>query len=357
MYRRKINAIRRKNSAGVGMKWIASLALAMTVVSTSIHAAMPEMPPMPVEVFTVQKQVWQPELKATGTLVANRGAILRAEITGRVTKILFSPGQSVKEADPLVQLNPDILQANLDSAKAQLALSELNYQRMVTLSKKNVIAKAELDKSEATLKSDKANVERAQAQFNQALIRAPFAGRAGLNIVNVGEYVAPGQDLVSVQALDPIRADFSVPETYAGKVVVGQTVHVVTALYPGQFFTGKLTEIDSLLSTKTRTLAVRAYIPNQDHKLLPGAFVDITLLFGDKQDVLFVPQTAIIFDAAGNYVYKVVDKKAVKTMVKLDARAGDRVIVKEGLKAGDVIVTSGQNKLHDGSAVVMATKK
>ncbi|MFU8797141.1 MAG: efflux RND transporter periplasmic adaptor subunit [Gammaproteobacteria bacterium] len=321
------------------------------------QAGMPSMPPAPVEVFTVEQQSWQPELKATGTLTASRGVMLRAEITGRITKILFTPGQLVDAGVPLVQLNPAILQAQLDSAKAQLTLSELNHQRMMVLFKKNTIAKADLDKSEATLKSDQAQVNRMQAYLDQTLIKAPFEGRAGLNLVHLGDYVAAGQDLVSLQDLDPIRADFSVPEAYAGKIAVGQTVQVKTALYPGQIFTGKLAEIDSVISSTTRTLAVRAHIPNKEHKLLPGAFVDIALFWGEKQNVFFVPQTAIVFDATGNYVYKIIDKKAVKTIIKLDVRNGDRVMVKEGLKIGDSIITSGQNKLHDGTAVVLEAKK
>jgi membrane fusion protein, multidrug efflux system len=255
------------------------------------------------------------------------------------------------------------LQAQLNSAKAQQALSQANNERMLALFKRNTIAKADLDKSQATLKGDTANVANMQAKLDQALIKAPFEGRIGLNLVNLGDYVAPGQDLVSLQDIDPIRVDFSVPEKYAGKVAVGQTIQVMTALYPGQFFTGKLAAIDSFISSTTRTLAVRAHIPNQDHKLLPGAFVDVKLFFGDKQDVLLVPQTAIVFDASGNYVYKVIDNKAVKAIVKLDTRLGERVVIKEGLKLGDIVIIAGQVKLYDGAPVevkkteVKTTKK
>jgi membrane fusion protein (multidrug efflux system) len=341
------------------MKKILVTAVLLSIFSISAHAFdMSKMPPTPVEVATVQKQAWQPELHATGTLVANRGVMLRTEITGRITKVLFTPGQLVKPDAPLIQLNPDILQAQFDSAKAQQTLSQAHNDRMLALYKRNTISKADLDKSQATLKSDTANVAHMQARLDQALIKAPFEGRVGLNLVHPGDYVASGQELVSIQAIDPIRADFSVPETYAGKVVVGQMVQVTTALYSGKFFTGKLAEIDSLLSSKTRTLAVRAHIPNADHKLLPGAFVDVKLFLGEKQDVLTVPQTAVVFDASGNYVYKLLDKKAIKTPVKLDTRLGERVIIKEGLKVGDIVIIAGQVKLHDGSSVdVKAAKK
>lgn len=339
------------------MKYVTLFFALCLHVSIAQAAGMPGgMPPMPVEVTTIKLEPWQQHITATGTLVAIRGVILKPEISGRVTKILFTPGQLVKEGDPLVQLNPDILKAQLDSAKAQLALSQVTHERMQSLYKKNTVAKAEVDKSLANFEMDKAKVADAQAKLDQALIRAPFAGRIGLDYVHLGEYVSPGKDLVSLQSMDPMRVDFTVPEVSIGQIALGQTVIVRTSLYPKESFNGKLYEMDSKINPSTRTLAVRASVANPDQKLLPGAFVSVELYLGPKQDVIMIPQAAIVYAESGNYVYKIENNKAIKTIVRLGTRMGDRIVITQGLKVGDLVVYAGQVKLGDGAPAVIVQK-
>lgn len=312
-----------------------------------------EMPPVVVEAVQAISKPWQQRISATGTLVANQGIIIKSEIEGRVTNIYFTPGASIEARAPLIQLNSDILKAKLAAATAQYQLSESNYTRGLEIFKKRVIAKAELDKLLATRNSDKARMEMEQATLNQSLIRAPFSGRIGLNLVNEGDYVRAGQELVNLQALDPMRVDFSIPEVSIGKIAVGQSAIIYSRAYPNQPFTGRVSAIDTMENPNTRSVAARASVPNKEQRLLPGGFVEVELLVGSHANVIMLPQTAIVEAETGHYVYKVVEKKAVKTPVKLGDRTKSDVVIVQGVNPGDVIVTAGQMKLQDGASVLI----
>lgn len=341
-----------------GLLLIATLPLLMTACSKKNSGAA-EIPPTIVGAVPVKTQLWGDEIKATGTLSAHQGVILKSEVAGRVDAIYFDSGQNVKAGANLIQFNSNIIKSELEYNKAQLVLARNNEARTQELFKKHVVTKANLDTAIANFESAKAQVAKSQAQLDQTLIRAPFEGRVGIRLVKIGDYVQPGREIVSLQNYDPMHIDFTVPEIYAGKIAVGNTVSLMqNATTPNETITtGKIQAIDSAIDRTTRSIKVRAEVKNPDYKLIPGGFVEVTVAIGQKTPVLTIPQVAIVYDASGNYVYKIVDKKASKTMVKLGQRINDDIIVTKGLTTQDIVITSGQQKLGDGVPVMVEPKK
>lgn len=312
-----------------------------------------QLPPAVVNMTAVTATQWQNSIEATGSLSAFNGIMVKAEIDGRITKILFKSGQFAKNGQPLIQIYPDIIRAELQQAQAQLNLNELDYQRALKLYQKHFVSSSDLDKARATMTSSQAQVNQFKAQLSQTLIRAPFDGKLGLRQVSLGDYVTAGTGIVNLEALDPIRVDFSVPEIYVSQLKVGQSVSVRSRSFPTETFKGKIYAINSVIDPNTRSLDVRASIPNNQHKLLPGAFVEVTPMLGNPQSVLVVPQTAIVYSADENFVYKVINQKAVKTKVTLGLKLDDNlIIITSGLKTGDQVVSGGQVKIQDGASVM-----
>jgi membrane fusion protein, multidrug efflux system len=317
----------------------------------------PQIPPAIVEAVKVKPVFHQEQIAATGSLVAIPGIIVKPEISGRITKIYFKSGDDVLAGAPLIEINTDVINAQLGEAQAMLKLARLQFRRYSELYKTHDISKAEFDKAQAEHNSLQAKAEQIQAQLRQAKIVAPFAGKLGLSQVSVGDYVNAGQSIVNLQNLDPLKVDFSIPEVYLSKVSVEQTISLHTDAYPKETFLGKVEAIESLINQNNRTLNIRASIPNKDKKLLPGMFVATTLQFGEKYQLIKIPQPAVVYSAEGNYVFKVVNGKAQKTAVELGERDSDDIIIKSGIKPNDVIVTTGQLKVHDGAPVIIAKDK
>ncbi len=311
------------------------------------------MPPAVVSAATVVSVPWQHQIQATGSLAAFEGIVLKPEIAGRITKIFFNSGQDVKQGDPLIQLNPNILQAQVEQDKANLALAQRQYQRYNDLLKEHAVAKADYDTAATTMNADQAMVNQANALLKQTTISAPFSGRLGLRQVSIGDFVSPGQTLVNLQALDPIVVNFSLPEAYLSQVAVGNTVIIRSDAFPNQTFTGKIYAFDSMIDPSTRTLAIRASVANPDKKLLPGGYVQVDVLFGKSQNVIKIPQTALVSDISGTYVYRVINGKAVKTPVVVAARENQNAIIQSGINAGDQVITDGQIKINQNDAPVM----
>lgn len=316
-----------------------------------------QMPPTGVTVATAKTQQWQQQIHAIGTLLANQGILVKSEIAGRITKIYFKPGQAVKAGTPLVQINPDILRAEVNYAKAQLKLSSSQYKRYKKLYSEKAVSKEIFDEKSSDYKSDEAQLAKAEAELAQTTIKAPFSGKLGIDLIDLGDYVQAGTPIVQLQDLSSLRVNFTVPGKMLGKLKIGQSVEVQTASYPNETFTGKVYAFDSTIDPNTRNLSIRVRIPNPKQKLLPGAFVNVTLFVGKKQNVVTVPQTAIVYNVSGDYVYTVVDNKAIKTDVDLGERYQDEVAIKKGLKADDVVVTAGQIKLKNEAPVVIVENK
>lgn len=310
------------------------------------------MPPAVVSTAPVKMEAWQTAITAIGTLNANQSVNITPEVDGRITGIYFRSGDYVKAGTPLVQLYPNTLQANLAAAQAKALLSSANYMRAKELFKKHVFAQADLDNALSAYKSDAANVASSQAQLDQTLIRAPFSGRLGLRMVDLGDYVHAGDAISTLNAIDPLRVDFRIPEVYLSQITPGETILIHYSAYPNQVFQGQVYTTDSQIDANTRSLGVRAILPNKNQKLLPGAFVDVTVEAGAAQELITIPETAINLDEQGSYVFRVVAQKAVKTRVTVGQHRNGEAAILSGLNNKDIIITVGGFKVNDGDPVM-----
>lgn len=316
-------------------------------------------PPQTVSTTVASTQQWQPQLKAIGTLRAVRGADLSAQVGGIVSAIHFDSGADVQAGALLVELSDADDQAKLDALKAQAQLAQITYDRDQRQLQAQAVSKQQVDSDAATLKSDLAQVAQQQATLDYKAIRAPFAGRVGIRQVDIGQYLAPGTAIATLQALDPIFVDFTLPQQALAQIAVGQKVNVEVDTYPGQDFPGTIAAINSKVDTATRNVQVRASIGNPDHRLLPGMFATVLIDIGTPQSYVTLPQTAVAYNPYGSTVYLVDDKgKAANGQDQLVARQifvttgdtrGDQIAVLKGVKAGDTVVTAGQIKLRNGS--------
>lgn len=327
--------------------------LSSVVLSSSVIAAPPAMtmPPKPVQVVQIKAETIQAHINAIGTLVAQKGISIRPEMPGRVTEIFFKSGQHVEKGQKLIQLNPDIFAAAVKVAESNLKLTRVEFKRSSDLYKRNAVAKADYDRALAKLETAQGDLDRAQAQLAQTTLVAPFSGVLGLRKVSVGDYVTVGQQLVNLQTVDPMMVDFSLPERYIGQLQVGQRFSLKTDTQPVVALSGNVTAFESLVDVTTRTILVRGEVPNREGKLIPGAYTDVDLFLGQKQVAVMVPKIAVMYSKQGNYVYRVINGKAVQTPVTVSDTLDKTMVISNGLKAGDVVITSGQVNVQDGIAV------
>lgn len=318
-----------------------------------LHGSKPARPPVVVGATSVVLQPWQETIQAVGSLSASQGIVIKPETSGRITAIYFQSGENVKAGDPLLQLNPAILQAKFDAAKAQTDLSAADYARASTLYKQKVFAKADMDKALASYRANQAQQAQAQAALDQTLIRAPFSGRIGLRLVNQGDYIDPSKAIANLDAIDPLRVDFKIPGTDASKVTVGTKVIIHSDAYPNQAFLATVYAVDSQIDTDTRSLGVRASLSNSKQQLLPGAFVNVSLQVAQPQSLTTVPETAVNNDETGSYVYRIIDHKAIKTPVMVAFQRDGKIALSTGLKEGEQIISVGGFKVLDKAPVIV----
>jgi membrane fusion protein, multidrug efflux system len=312
-----------------------------------------QLPPSVVDLATVARQPWQKTILEIGSLSAINGITVAPEISGRITNLFFKSGQYLKMGDSIVQIYPDIIKANLEKAKAQFHLNQIDYQRYLILYKKRFYAKSDLDKSKTAVEKSKAEIAMYEAQLKQTLIKAPFDGMIGLRKISIGDYLNAGDAIASFQSIDPMRVDFNVPETYLPQIQIGDKITFTSRAIGDKTREGNIYAFDSKLDEASRTLDIYATVPNSDHKLVPGTFVEVTVYLGKPQNPIMVAQTTIVYDTAGDYVYRAINHKAVKTIVTLGEKLDDnRIIITKGLTTGDIIITSGQLKIEDGSTIV-----
>lgn len=321
--------------------------------------------PPPVIISTTKAQLvtWQPSIASVGSLVAVNGVQVAPELPGVVEKIYFESGQMVKAGDPLVQIDDADDRQDLNNLLAQLKLAEITYHRQSVLYKNQAAARVALDQAVASLDQLRAQVAKTKVIIAKKHIVAPFAGKTGIRLVNLGQYVAAGAPLVSLQSMDPLYANFSLPQQYLQQLFVGQPVQVSVDAFADQIFPGKITAINAEVNSSTRNILVQATIPNPQLKLYPGMFANIEVMQPAQQKVIVVPQTAVTYNLYGNSVYVVKadgkDKsgkpilKAHMQYVTTGDKQGNQTIVTQGLQAGDEIVTSGQLKLSDGAEVTI----
>jgi membrane fusion protein, multidrug efflux system len=319
-------------------------------------------PPESVSSTVAREEKWQRTLTAIGSIAAVQGVTVTPDIPGTVRAIAFESGAIVSKGDLLVRLDTSSEEAQLGAIAAQVELARLNLVRERALRSDNMIPQSELDAAEATLKQNQANADAIQAAIEKKTIRAPFAGRLGIRLVNLGQYLDTGKPIVSLQSLAPINADFSLPQQELARVRTGMRVRVTTDAYPGRQFEGLLTAINPDLDPATRSVGLQATFDNADQSLRPGMFAQVEVLLPEEQTVLVIPATSVVSAPFGDTVY-VIESKGGKDSAKPELvvrqqfirtgfARGDFLSVESGLKPGDRIVSSGIFKLRNGMSVI-----
>ncbi len=320
-------------------------------------------PPQTVSAAKASYSEWQPKLEAIGSLRAVLGADLSLEVAGAVDTITFNSGDDVEQGKLLLKLRAGDEVAKLESLRAVAELNEIVYERDQKQFKMQAVSQATLDTDAANLKNAKAQVAQQQAILDKKYLRAPFDGHLGIRAVDLGQYLSAGTPTVTLQALDPIFVDFFVPQQSVDQVRLGQTVTVKVDAFKDQTFTGEISALNPKVDAGNRNVEIRATLHNPDHKLLPGMYATVDIATGSPQSYITLPQTAITYNPYGDTVY-VVDNKAAdtngkprliarQTFVTTGPTRGDQVAVLKGIDEGDLIVTAGQIKLHNGSTILI----
>ena len=308
---------------------------------------------VPVEAAEVKIDTVSLSIDAVGTLLSNESVMMRPEIAGRIVSIGFEEGRPIKKGASLVELDSSTHRAELLQAKATLALSRKNFERARELHGKGAGTARALDEAEAQLKVAEAAVVLAQAMLGKTTIRAPFGGIVGMRRISPGDYVSPGQDLVDIEEIDPIKVEFRVPEAALMSVKVGQELAVSLDAFEDRVFIGTVYTIAPRVDTATRSFIVRARIPNPDRMLRPGLFARVVLQVERRENAILVPEQAIVPIGNSMHLYRIVDGKAVMVEVTLGVRQNGNVEIRKGLEPGDRVVTAGQQKLQNGAPVMV----
>ncbi len=321
------------------------------------------MPPMTVSAMSVHYSEWQSKINATASINAINGVDVTTEVAGIVQSIQFKPGSSVKFGDLLVQLNADSDIAQLNSLQANANLAKITYHRDKEQYAAEAISKQTLDAAEADFQSKTAQVDQQDALVAKKTIRAPFTGRLGISAIDLGQYLNPGNKIVSLQSLDPIYADFYIPQQQLTLLKMNDPVTLTSDSFHGKIFSGRITTIEPKVDPATRNVEVEATIANPQQQLLPGMFATLNINIGSPQKYLTLPQSAISFNPYGDLVYIVkqngTDKAgkpllvAEQKFVTLGDTRGDQVAILSGLNAGEQVITSGQLKLNNNSPIII----
>ncbi|UCB55243.1 MAG: efflux RND transporter periplasmic adaptor subunit [Thiotrichales bacterium] len=306
---------------------------------------------MPVEATAVRQEALVRRIVAVGSLLANEDVMLRPEFEGKVVKIHFNEGQKVSKGDLLVTLDDSIYEAELKQADARLKLSEANTRRINSLRKKGLSNEQEEDQAISELGVNKASQVLARTRLKKMAIHAPFDGTIGLRSISEGDYLSSGQDIVTLINDNPIKLEFRVPEVLLSEVAIGQQVDVRVDAFRGETFNGEVYAIAPQVDVGGRSFMVRAQIPNDDGRLVPGLFAQVELELERKEDALLIPEAALMPAGDKQYVYRIVEGKAVRSEVSLGLRQGDLVEVISGLEPDAQVITAGQMKIMDGSSV------
>jgi membrane fusion protein (multidrug efflux system) len=326
------------------------------------QAAAFQPPPDAVTTVVAHEERWPAALNAIGTVAAVQGVTVSADLPGIVDRIAFESGATVKAGDVLVQLDTRQEQAQLAAAEAQRDLTRLNYDRMQALIGEDAVSRAEYDRAAAEHKQAEARIGEIRGVIERKTIRAPFSGLLGIRQVNLGQYLAGGDPVVPLQALNPIYVNFGIPQQAATTFGPGRRVRVTAADAGGIGLSGRVTAVNAVVDEATRNVQILATLANPGYKLRPGMFVQTELLLGTTQTVTALPASAISYAPYGNSVFVVTDLKTPEGrtyrgvrqhVVKLGESRGDQIAVLSGLEPGDEVVTSGVFKLRNGSAVTV----
>lgn len=326
---------------------------------TATATLVPAMPLQTVAAERATMQSWQSAMTLVGDLRASRGADLSLQVSGIVQTMPLQSGQKVEAGTLLLQLNADDQIAKLRSLQATANLAALTLKRDLKQLKINAVSQAVVDIDKANLENAQALADQQRALVVQYSLSAPFAGQVGIRKVDIGQYLDAGTPVVTLQALDPIFADFLVPQRFLGDLSVGAKMSVSVDAYPDRKFEGAITAINPKVESTNRNVLVRASLPNGSGELLPGMFATVSLLRGQAKQFITLPQTAIVSNPYGSTVFllKTSDGRktltAQQTIVKTGETRGDLVAVLSGVNEGDLVVVSGQLKLRNGTPVVV----
>jgi len=344
-------------AAGAALGWAVPRWWPAAAPSASAPAAAPaavKVAPVRVQVAKVEEVPFARGIGAVGSLRSDESVILRPEVTGRIQHIDFTEGQAVKAGQVLIRLDDSIPRAELEQARANLALAQSQYKRSVDLQGRGFVSQQARDEASSTLKVQQAATVLAQARLDKMTIRAPFAGMVGLRDVSVGDYVNQGQDLAPLEAIDPLKVDFRVPEMYLSKVRVDQALSVRLDALPGQERVGKVYAVSPLVDAGGRSILLRATVANPDHTLRPGMFARVQLQFAQDR-ALVVPEAALAPSGQTQYVFRVRDGRAQRIQVTVGERREGRAELLTGVALGDDVVVAGIQRLTDGAPVTIVS--
>jgi membrane fusion protein (multidrug efflux system) len=325
------------------------------------------LPPATVSTMVVETSAWQPKLSSVGNVRAFRGVELSTEVGGLVQHVSIRSGMDVKEGELLIKLNDASDVAQLNSLKAMADLAQVINERDRQQLEIQAISKNVFDTSKADAKSKQAQVEQQTALVAKKNLKAPFSGRVGIVMINPGQFVNPGDKLLTLQTLDPIFVDFNLPQSNAEQIQVGQEIVVTTDAFKGASFTGKITAVSPKVDSNTRNIQIEAQLANPDKKILPGMFANVNIKLGDQLKMLTLPQTAVTYNPYGSTVFiaKPTGKKDKQGKPALEAQQvfvttgptrGDQVAILKGIDEGATVVTSGQLKLKNGTPLIVNNK-
>ena len=325
------------------------------------------LPPASVSTMVVETTAWQPKLSSVGNVRAFRGVELSTEIGGLVQNVPIKSGMDVKEGELLIKLNDASDVAQLKSLQAMADLAKVINERDRQQLEIQAISKNVFDTSRADAASKQAQVEQQTALVAKKNLKAPFSGRVGIVMMNPGQFVNPGDKLLTLQTLDPIFVDFNLPQSNAEQIQVGQEIVVTTDAFKGASFTGKITAISPKVDTNTRNIQIEAQLANPDKKILPGMFANVNIKLGEQVKMLTLPQTAVTYNPYGSTVFiaKPTGKKDKQGKPALEAQQvfvttgptrGDQVAILKGVDEGATVVTSGQLKLKNGTPLIVNNK-
>jgi membrane fusion protein, multidrug efflux system len=320
-------------------------------------------PPAQIAAVTAKSAAVPRLAAAIGSLAAVHQVTITPEIGGRVTAVLFTPGATVKEGDPLVQLNDAPEQGDLANYQAQASLAAISLQRSQTLAQRQVGPQNTVDQNQSQLDQARAQIAKTEALIAQKLIRAPFAGRLGVRQIDLGQYLSAGMPIVTLTDLKELYVNFTLPTTQRAEIALGQSVNVTADAFPGRAFTATITTLEPQIRADTRTMMIQATLANPDEALLPGMFVNAAVVLPPEPDRVVLPETAVDYTLYGDSVYVVREEgkdgagkplfKAFRTPVKTGARWADNVAILSGVAPGELVVAAGQIKLQDGAAVIV----
>jgi membrane fusion protein, multidrug efflux system len=310
---------------------------------------------VPVETVSARAVTTSSDIRAIGGLRSDESVKIAPEIAGRVAEIVFREGEAVKQGEALVRLDTSLAQAEIDDAQARFELAKANYDRANQLARTGNITERAQDEARSTFQTAQAALELARVRLAKHTLKAPFSGVVGFRNVSPGAFVNVGAEIVNLVKIDVLKVDFKIPEIYLAHVKVGQDVAVTVDAFPERTFTGTIYAIDPQVDVNGRALNIRARLPNPDNLLRPGLFARIIIKGPSRENVVSVPESAVVPRGGETFMFLVQDGKAVETRVRLGQRKAGEVEVLDGLPAGATVVTTGHQRLRDGSSVDVVT--